>query len=121
MLFQKRDDLFELLSNVAPSFGVGADLVLNNRPEFVQAPTCADKRRQLVLDQSVVRQSISQELVLALIGSLAGGPCHQDVLEGLDIFEELLCWIHGSPLLSDGATIRACRTRMTVGDCSRCP
>ena len=43
---------------------------------------------------------MSQALVFALIGSLAGCSRHQDVFEGLDVFEELLGWVHCLPSLS---------------------
>jgi hypothetical protein len=69
-------------------------------PELAQAPTSTDKAGQLVLDQSICRQPISQALVFALIGSLASCPRHEDVFDGFEFFEELLDRIHGSPLLA---------------------
>ena len=100
LLLKKRQHLFELLGNVMPPPGVGTVLVLNVRPEFTQTPTSTDKSGQLVFDQGICCQPLSQALVFALIGSLASCPRHENVLDGFEFFEELLDRIHGSPLLA---------------------
>ena len=99
VLLKKGQYLLELLGNVTPPFSVSTALVLNVCPEFAQAPTSADKTGQIVFDKGICRQPVSQALVFALIGSLASCPRHEDVLDGFEIFKELLDRIHGSPLL----------------------